>query len=708
MEIENYVVHCVNRRNPRNKSGGVCLLLKRSLYDLVNVTLCRDHCDVCTDLCNNDSTLWCVIGNILLGVVYVPPESSGYTEENIFNRLSDEIIDLCVHHSVKSVCMIGDFNARTGNVDDFLLPDESLLKNNVLAEQVNDFILAEDNFDILPKHRISEDDKTNNYGHKLIELCRNLDLRMLNGRFGPDSSRPTCKNVSVVDYALVSTNLFSNVVSCNISDFDPILSDVHSAVTFCLCTEALIGEEIEEPHIEGTVNQCNESEDKFRYVWKTDNTNEFNDVLINNDNVHDMSTLLNDMLANVNEVDHIKVNGVYDKICELFKDCAHKGNMVKSMEKKVHKGKKKPKQLNKKWFNNECKLGRKYYHQCKRRYKKSNNLNNLAQFRQSSKLYKKAMKKAIQNHDKMLNKKLKSLRSNNPKEYSKILCSGDKKDYVSKIQLDVLSEHFKQLNIDKGTYDQNEYKLAEDHCLFTNEFINNDFTSVEVKNVLSHLKNNKSAGADLILNEFLKYSNDVMCTVLTKLFNVVLNSGVVPEAWTKGIIIPIYKKKGDDTDPNNYRGISLLSCIGKVFTSLVSSRISTYVENFEILGGEQAGFRKKYSTVDHVFVLNGLIDIYSKMKKKKLYCCFVDYSKAFDMVPRVHLWQKLLSCNVNGKILTVVKNLDQSAKSAVRLNRDTGSYFNCMMGVRQGDNLSPLLFALYLNDLNHVPNYKQL
>ena len=152
--------------------------------------------------------------------------------------------------------------------------------------------------------------------------------------------------------------------------------------------------------------------------------------------------------------------------------------------------------------------------------------------------------------------------------------------------------------------------------------------------------------------------------------------------WTKGIIITIYKKKGDDTDPNNYRGISLLSCIGKVFTSLVSSRISTYVENFEILGGEQAGFRKKYSTVDHVFVLNGLIDIYNKMKKIKLYCCFVDYSKAFDMVPRVSLWQKLLSCNVNGKILTVVKNLYQSAKSAVRLNRDTGSCFNCMMGVR--------------------------
>ena len=101
--------------------------------------------------------------------------------------------------------------------------------------------------------------------------------------------------------------------------------------------------------------------------------------------------------------------GVYAKICELCKDCAHKGNIVKSMEKDVHKGKKKPKQLNKKWFNNECKLGRKYYHQCKRSSKKSKNLNNLVQFRHSSKLYKKAMKKAIRNHDKMLNKKVPAL-----------------------------------------------------------------------------------------------------------------------------------------------------------------------------------------------------------------------------------------------------------------------------------------------------------
>ena len=131
----------------------------------------------------------------------------------------------------------------------------------------------------------------------------------------------------------------------------------------------------------------------------------------------------------------------------------------------------------------------------------------------------------------------------------------------------------------------------------------------------------------------------------------------------------------------------------------MSDRISKYIDNFELLGAEQAGFRKGYSTTDHIFVFYSLIQLYTKYKRRKLFCCFVDYQKAFDTVPRVLLWQKLLAHNVNGKILTVVKNMYESAKSAVRLGHNIGKSFNCKIGVRQGDNLSPILFALYLNDL---------
>ena len=77
----------------------------------------------------------------------------------------------------------------------------------------------------------------------------------------------------------------------------------------------------------------------------------------------------------------------------------------------------------------------------------------------------------------------------------------------------------------------------------------------------------------------------------------------------------------------------------------------------------------------------------------------MDYKKAFDSVARVHLWSKLLSYDINGKVLNIIKSLYNSAKSAVKLSTNIGAFFNCEIGVRQGDNLSPLLFALFLNDL---------
>ena len=217
--------------------------------------------------------------------------------------------------------------------------------------------------------------------------------------------------------------------------------------------------------------------------------------------------------------------------------------------------------------------------------------------------------------------------------------------------------------------------------------------------VLANLKTGKAAGPDYLVNEFFKYSRNVTGKILTKLFNVILVSGTLPESWSAGFIVPIYKNKGSQTDPNNYRGISLINCICKVFTSLLSVRLTKFSDSIELLGNEQAGFRKNFSTSDHIFTLHVLIAIYTKVLKKKLYCCFVDYSKAFDSVPRVHLWYKLLTCGINGKILKVIKGLYSSAKSSIKQNNCFGVFFNCEIGVRQGDNLSPLLFALYLNDL---------
>ena len=81
----------------------------------------------------------------------------------------------------------------------------------------------------------------------------------------------------------------------------------------------------------------------------------------------------------------------------------------------------------------------------------------------------------------------------------------------------------------------------------------------------------KAAGPDLLINEFFKYSRTTRstCSLLTNMFNVVLLTGALSDCWASGLIVPIYKNKGSKTDPNNYRGISLISCVCKIFTSLL-------------------------------------------------------------------------------------------------------------------------------------------
>ena len=132
-----------------------------------------------------------------------------------------------------------------------------------------------------------------------------------------------------------------------------------------------------------------------------------------------------------------------------------------------------------------------------------------------------------------------------------------------------------------------------------------------------------------------------MLPIYCKLFNLILNTGIIPEAWSKGTILPIYKNKGDINDPDNYRGITILSCFGKLFTAVLNKRLNDHLESTGLLIEEQAGFRKHYSTADHIFSLKMLIDFYLN-KKKRLYCAFIDYRKAFDSVNRVALWRKLL------------------------------------------------------------------
>ena len=160
------------------------------------------------------------------------------------------------------------------------------------------------------------------------------------------------------------------------------------------------------------------------------------------------------------------------------------------------------------------------------------------------------------------------LKGTNPKLYWKLLNPSRKKATKCKVPVEELFEHFRNLN--QGTDERHDTTDYGDAFVNnSNVLLNGPFTEAEICKVLNQVKTNKAFGTDCISNEYIKSTSTLMLPIYVKLFNVILETGVFPRQWSVGKIIPIYKNKGSLEDPNNYRGITVLSCLGKTFTGVL-------------------------------------------------------------------------------------------------------------------------------------------
>ena len=155
---------------------------------------------------------------------------------------------------------------------------------------------------------------------------------------------------------------------------------------------------------------------------------------------------------------------------------------------------------------------------------------------------------------------------------------------------------------------------------------------------------------------------------------------------------------------SNYRGITVNSVIAKLFAMILEQRIAKWADEHGVKAQGQAGFRKDFRTTDNICVLRALIDRQKQLRRSgsgsgKLYCCFVDFRKAFDTVPRALLWQVLEELGINGWMLQVIKSLYSNDSAAVRTSEGISEIFRRLLGVKQGCPLSPTLFGLYIDGL---------
>ena len=243
-----------------------------------------------------------------------------------------------------------------------------------------------------------------------------------------------------------------------------------------------------------------------------------------------------------------------------------------------------------------------------------------------------------------------------------------------------------------------------------NSFINNDsdiqnadtgmdgeITMQEVRQGLKRMKKGKAVGFDEIPSEVL-YSEHCIAFLRT-LFSKCFETGKVPSSWGKGIINPIQKPSCDDSrDPSNYRGITITSSVYKLYCNILNERLSQWVENNNKLTDSQNGFRKTRSTIDQLSTLTNIIET-RKLQKKQTFVCFVDFRKAYDTINRNILWQKLNKIGIKGKFFNSLKSIYENVNCSVRINGHYTDWFDVSSGLKQGCLLSPQIFNLYLNDL---------
>ena len=145
-----------------------------------------------------------------------------------------------------------------------------------------------------------------------------------------------------------------------------------------------------------------------------------------------------------------------------------------------------------------------------------------------------------------------------------------------------------------------------------------------------------------------------------------------------------------------------MSCLAKLFHSLLNNRLVSYLRKHSVLSKFQIGFMKGYRATDHIFVLRFLIDNYVKRCKKDIFATLIDFSKAFDRIWRDALILKLLQSGVKGRMIRIIQNMYRTTQYGVKCQGRISPLFSSSLGVRQGRNLSPTLFNIFINDIRNI------
>ena len=217
----------------------------------------------------------------------------------------------------------------------------------------------------------------------------------------------------------------------------------------------------------------------------------------------------------------------------------------------------------------------------------------------------------------------------------------------------------------------------------------------ETTKAIKQIKCGKAAGVDGIPPEAWKHGGPALHRKLHELFLCCWEQGKLPQDLRDAVIITLYKNKGEKSNCDNYRGITLLSIAGKILARMLLNRLVPTIAE-DSTPESQCGFRRNRSTTDMVFVLRQLQEK-CREQNKGLYVSFVDLTKAFDTVSRKGMWQIMERLGCPPRFLNMVIQLHDDQRGQVRLNSDLSEPFAISNGVKQSCVLAPTLFSIFFS-----------
>ena len=676
--------HPAKKFNIRGRpSGGLVVLVRKSLERFITVVDTKISHVICVKIAKE--CLNTVRDILYIGTYVHPAGSVFYTDEDhecTLEAVEQFLLDELEEGEEHSYLLAGDLNARVGEWE---------LKVGGEEEE------EDEEGEVL--ERVAQDEIVNENGHKLVQICTAFKATPLNGlkKQGFDGNYTFIgrRGNSTIDHIVCSTELLDKVISYKTgsrieSQHMPIEVEIGSGG---------IGREIGEEEEEGRVIR--------RVRWKEVKREECVNLLNKPEIEREIGEATETVEENIDEGLE-KFDRIMEKINKPMVSTFKSGGV---------------KEETKKWFDKECNTKKKEARKALTEMNKINVKRNREDHRRAKDNYldkrieyQKLIRDKRKKYKREMQEKLINCRHDTKAFWAEIRKISFKKQKLANISIQEWGEHFKQVfnpngeqgeergegdrggNRDRELDREGQEEEREEEGV-TEEELDEEISREEIAGEVNRLKKGKAGGIDEVSAELLQLTKDKVLEFLHRLFNKMYNTGTFPIKWATAIVVPLYKK-GEVNEADNYRGVSLLSITSKIFTGILNRRLYNWAEENEKISREQAGFRKSYSTIDHIFTIYSMASncLYGR-KRGKFYVCFVDFKKAFDTVKRDKLWEVLDRQGVSGKMINSIRAMYNRVKAVVRYGSKMSEEINCPMGVRQGCLLSPLLFSLLITEL---------